>query len=96
MGHGRRDQSWATRSVMGDKIEMTRSVVPMSYGSKTRTRTTTPMSFGSRTKAPMSFGSRTRSVLGGSVLGGDDLDGGAGAGVRSRWWCDLEGGDNML
>ena len=30
-----------------------------------------------RTTAPMSFGSRMRSVLGGSVLGGDDLDGGA-------------------
>ena len=29
-----------------------------------------------RTTAPMSFRSRTRSVLGGSVLGGDDLDGG--------------------
>ena len=76
---------------MGDKIEMTRSVVPMSYGSKTRTRMTTLMSFGSRMKVPMSFGSRMR-----SVLGGDDLDGGASAGVRSWWWCDLEGGDNML
>ena len=33
-----------------------------------------------------------RSVLGGSILGGDDLDGGADVGVRSRWWCDLDGG----
>ena len=32
-----------------------------------------------RTAAPMSFGSRTRLVLGGSVLGGDDL---GSAGVR--------------
>ena len=49
------------------------------------------MSFGSRTRttAPISFGSRTRSVLDGSVLGGDDLDGDASAGVRSQWWCDL-------
>ena len=30
-----------------------------------------------RMAVPMSFGSRTRSVLGGSVLGGDDLVGGA-------------------
>ena len=29
-----------------------------------------------RTAALMSFGSRTRSMLGGSVLGGDNLDGG--------------------
>ena len=29
-----------------------------------------------RTAALMSFGSRTRSILGGSVLGGDNLDGG--------------------
>ena len=49
-----------------------------------------------RSAAPMSFGSRMRSVLAGSVLGGDDLDGGAGAGVRSRWWSDLEGGGNVL
>ena len=50
----------------------------MSFGSRTRTR--------SVTSAPM------RSVLGGSILGGDDLDGGADVGVRSRWWCDLGGG----
>ena len=29
--------------------------------------------------------------LGGSVLGGDNLDGGANAGVQSQWWCDLGG-----
>ena len=43
--------------------------MPMSIGLRTRTR--------SVTSAPM------RSFLGGLVLGGDDLDGGAGAGVRS-------------
>ena len=52
-----------------DEIEMTRSAVPMSFGSRTRTR--------SVTLALM------RSVLRGLVLGGDDLDGGVGAGVRS-------------
>ena len=41
--------------------------MPMSIGLRTRTR--------SVTSAPM------RSVLGGSVFGGDDLDGGAGARV---------------
>ena len=80
-----------TRSVMGDENEMRRLAAPMSFGS--RTRTMASMSFGSRTRTrmtvSMSFESRTRSVLGGSVLGGDDLDGGASAGVRSRWWCDL-------
>ena len=66
---------------MGDEIETTRSASLMSFGSRTKTRTT----------SSMSFGLRTRSVLGGSVLGGDDLDGGVGVGVRSRWWCDLSG-----
>ena len=61
---------------------MTRSAVPMSIGLRTRTR--------SVTMALM------RLVLDGSVLGGDNLDGGAGARVRSRWWCDLEGGGNVL
>ena len=37
------------------------------------------------TSAPM------RSVLGGSILGGDDLDGSTSAGVRSRWSCELDG-----
>ena len=75
---------------MGDENETRRSAVPMSFGS--RTRTTASMSFGSRTRTrtrmtvSMSFESRTRSVLGGSVLGGDDLDGGTGAGVRFSWW----------
>lgn len=54
------------------------------------------MSFGLRTTPPMSFGSRMRSVLGGSILADDNLDGNAGAGVRSWWWCDLEGGGNVL
>ena len=42
----------------------------------------------------MSFGLKTRLVLGGSVLGGDDLDGGASAGVRSKgqWQCASSGG----
>ena len=35
----------------------------------------------------MSFGSRTRSVLGGLVLGGDDL-GGAGVRLVGAWMCD--------
>ena len=43
-----------------------------------------------RSAAPMSFGSRTRSVLGGSILSGNDLDGGAGAKMRS-WWDNLGG-----
>ena len=59
-----------TRSVMGDEIEMTRSVALMSFGSRTRTRMTTPISFVSRTRL---------------VLGGEDLDGDTSAGVRSRW-----------
>ena len=52
-----------------------------------------PMSFRSRTRttAPINFGSRTRSVLGGSILGVDDLDGNTSAGVQSQWWCDLGG-----
>ena len=37
-----------------------------------------------RTAVSMSFGSRTRLVLGGSVLGGDDL---GGAGVRQSRLC---------
>ena len=37
-----------------------------------------------RTAAQMSFGSRTRLVLGGSVLGGDDL---GGARVRRSRQC---------
>ena len=37
-----------------------------------------------RTAVPMSFGSRTRSVLGGSVLGGDDL---GSPGVRRSHLC---------
>ena len=82
MGHGCEIET--TRLVMGDEIETTRSAASMSYGSRTRMRTTALMSFGLRTTAPMSFGSRMRSVLAGSVLGGDDLDGGAGVGVRSR------------
>ena len=63
-----------TRFVMGDEIETTRSASPMSFGSRTKTRTT----------ASMSFGLRKRSVLGGSVLGGDDL---GGAGVRRSRRC---------
>ena len=45
------------------------------------------MSFGSRTRktAPISFGLRTRSVLGGSVLGGDD--------ENKMQDSDLDGGD---
>ena len=79
------DEIETTRSVMGDEIETTRSATPISFGS--RTRTTVPISFGSRTRTtvPISFGSRTRSVLGGSVLGGDNLDGDASAGVRSQY-----------
>ena len=37
-----------------------------------------------RTAAQVSFGLRTRSVLGGTVLGGDDL---GGARVRRSRWC---------
>ena len=44
------------------------------YFKQSRTRTMARTR--TRTAAPMSFGSRTRSVLGGSILGGDDLDGG--------------------
>ena len=70
----------------------------MGHGQRDRswaTRSATPMSFGSKTRttASISFGLRTRSVLDGSILGGDDLDGGASAGVRSQWWCDLDVGD---
>ena len=66
----------------------------MGHGQRDRswaTRSATPMSFGSKTRttASISFGLRTRSVLDGSILGGDDLDGGASAGVRSQWWYDL-------
>ena len=57
--------------------------MPMSIESRTRTRTRSVMS------APM------RSVLGGSVLGDDDLDGGIGTGVLAapvlgydRFWVD--------
>ena len=39
------------------------------------------------TTAPM------RSILGGSVFGGDAISVGCNwSGVRSRWWCDLDGG----
>ncbi|KAL4603589.1 hypothetical protein ACB092_10G134800 [Castanea dentata] len=46
-------------------------------GSRWRSRTRTMAKTRTRTTAPMSFGSRTRSVLGGLVLGGYNLDGGA-------------------
>jgi len=55
-----------TRSVMGDKIETMRSAALMSFGSRTRTRTTVLISFGLRMRL---------------VLGGDDLDGDTSAGV---------------
>ena len=64
---------------MGDEIETMRLVM----GDEIETM---------RSAAPMSFGSRTRSVLGGSILSGDDLDGGIGAKMRSRW--DDLGGTN--
>ena len=36
-----------------------------------------------------------RSVLGGSVFNGDAISVGCDrSGVRSRWWCDLDGGAN--
>ena len=59
---------------MGDEIKTTRPATPMSYRSRMRTRM----------MVSMSFGSRMRSVLGGSILSGNDLDGGAGAKMRSR------------
>ena len=61
-----------------------RLAAPMSFGSRTRTRTRLV------TLAPM------RSILGESVLGGDDLDGDANAGVQSRWWCDLGGANSPV
>ena len=34
-----------------------------------------------------------RSIFGGSVFGGDAISVGCDrSGVRSRWWCDLDGG----
>ena len=72
-------ESWATRLRQRDRSWAMRSATPMSFGSRTRMT------------APISFGSRTRSILGGSVLGVDDLDGDASAGVQSQWWCDLGG-----
>ena len=73
---------------MGDEIETMRSVMGNEIKTmRLRQRDQDDEIETTRSAAPMSIRSRTRSVLGGSVLGGDDLD----AGVRSRWWCDLGG-----
>ena len=73
-----------TRSIMGnDEIERAmRSVIGNDERAMRLRRDQSWV-----TTAPM------RSILGGSVFGGDAISVGCNwSGVRSWWWCDLDGG----